>query len=102
MDDTIIMHFPGWEGMFTIAQADGAIPNGTRIRKVRDDPQDAQPAGTLGRVLGSIAAPTGLGRDFLGEEFAYFVEWDVRPKVAIGIVGSAIAPANVRRWTSRP
>jgi hypothetical protein len=65
----------GWRGVFTREQAPDAIENGTRIVKVKKDPDDARPIGTRGRVLGSIKVgdmPTG-----------YFIEWDDMKRHAV-------------------
>lgn len=66
---------PGWLGTFTRDQHPGALPNGTRVRKVNSEPGDTRPDGALGAVLGSV------GADHLG--IAYFVEWDSMPKAAV-------------------
>lgn len=75
---------PGWFGGFTREQAPGAIPNGTRVVKVRTEPTDTHPIGSLATILGSIAAK--------GEVF-YFVEWDAHPRIAVGIRSFKIKPA---------
>lgn len=86
----------GWSGQFTTAQADGAMPSGTRIRKVNGKIGDAQRNGATGRVLGSLAnSRIGIG---------YFVEWDAMPQMAVFIVAGQIAPEiiqhdrKVNRW----
>lgn len=68
---------PGWTGDFTRRQAPGAkYPNGTRIIKsVEDEGGDETPVGLTGTVLGSIHPHPSM-------PYAYFVEWDHRPKVA--------------------
>jgi hypothetical protein len=61
--------------MFTREQAPDAIENGTRIVKVKKDPDDARDIGARGRVLGSIKVgdlPTG-----------YFIEWDDQRRCAV-------------------
>jgi hypothetical protein len=81
---------PGWTGGFTREQADGAIPNGTRVRKCRLESGDAHPVGSLGVVLGSMATPLDLLPAFPDDHFAYFVEWDDHPRMAVGIIASKI------------
>lgn len=86
---------PGWTGAFTRTEAKGALPNGTPIRKLMSEPGDAHPVCSPGVVLGSIAMPPELTR---GEkycvQFAYFVEWAARPKVAVGVMDYKIADAT--------
>jgi hypothetical protein len=77
----IIKNEPGWFGSFTRAQAPGApLPNGTRVCKVASDKKgDITEIGTRGTILGSLKHPDGRSL------FFYFVEWDDKPKVAIGV-----------------
>lgn len=97
MSDPALTTEPGMLGVFTRDQAEGAIPNGTVIRKRQSEPGDLTPDGTVGVVLGSISAdgvdqtalaqiPENL-RDF---DFGYFVEWQSNPKHAVLIIGSKI------------
>ena len=81
MED-IVTEEPGWYGAFTRNQVEGAIPNGTVIVKANSDPGDATPNGTKGTILGSLSAD-GL--------MFYFVEWESRPKMAIGCMSFKIA-----------
>lgn len=76
-----IVDEPGWYGSFTRDQAEGALPNGTSIVKANSQPQDATPDGMRGTILGSIANE-GL--------LFYFVEWDNRPKMAIGCMSTKV------------
>lgn len=82
--------YPGWLGAHTRGEAPGAFPNGTRIKKTVFEKGDGHPLGTLGTVLGSIAAPSDLAARF-GTRYFYFVEWDPKPKVAVGVAGSKIS-----------
>lgn len=82
MSDPVVRPHIGWHGQFTTAQAEGALPNGTRIRKVRSEPNDANRDGATGRVLGSLAA-----RGLLG----YFIEWDAMPRLAVFVASHRIA-----------
>ena len=70
-------------GMFTRDQADGAWPNGTRVIKVKGDPggDDTTALGVTGTVLGSIMMPEVSRHPF------YFIEWDDKPLIAIGVSG---------------
>lgn len=73
---------PGWFGMFTRDEAPGAFPNGTRVFKSQSEPGDSHPTGTMGTILGSMAAPD--------IPKIYFVEWDPNPRVAIAVVETKI------------
>jgi hypothetical protein len=75
----------GWDGQFTTDQAEGAYPNGTRVRKVNADSGDQTRNGAIGTVLGSIT-----GRGMLG----YFIEWDAMPRAAF-----FLASHRIRRQT---
>jgi len=78
-----IKEHPGYNGVFTTNEADGAYPNGTRIVKSRSEEGDATPTGTKGTVLGSIRQePIPFPM--------YFVEWDNRPKFAVAVIGLKI------------
>lgn len=66
---------PGYQGVFTTDQAEGAIPNGTRIVKTWKETGDMTPLGAQGTVLGSVYERR-LG-------YGYFVEWDHFPKRAV-------------------
>lgn len=78
---------PGWLGWFTREQADGALPNGTRIRKIKSEPLDSQPDGAPGTVLGSFAVDPEHER----VRYCYFVEWDAVPRLAVGLVDYRLA-----------
>lgn len=79
---------PGWIGAFTRQQAQGALPNGTRIVKQNSERGDAHPNGTPGVVLGSISHPQVMG----GVVF-YFIEWAPKPRTAVGVLGTKIREA---------
>jgi hypothetical protein len=75
--------FPGYTGLHVRDEAPGALPNGTRVRKVASDPADKHRNGDLGTVLGSMSAPlVGVG---------YFVEWDDSPRQAVFIAGDRVS-----------
>ncbi len=78
-----IQHWPGYLSPFTRDQAPFALPNGTRVTKVLvDDQHDLAKVGEAGSVLGSLSHPT-LG-------VAYFVEWDLRPRMPTLVVAAKI------------
>jgi hypothetical protein len=84
--------------VFTRNEADGAIPNGTKIRKCdEDEGGDAHPIGEMGVVIGSLPAPeidnamkAKLDVKFWNETHVYFIEWRTTPDLAIGTMGSKI------------
>lgn len=89
---------PGWLGAFTREQATGAYRNGSRIVKAREEDGDATPLGTGGTVLGSVDGRV-LGMtnpDGSLIAYAYFVEWDNRPRMAVGTTDWKLAPEAPR------
>jgi hypothetical protein len=71
-----IKEHEGYMGVFTRNQCENAkFQNGSRVVKVWGEPNDAHPLGTKGAILGSVGHPE-VGN-------AYFVEWDVKPGVAV-------------------
>ena len=73
--------------LMLLGQAAGAIPNGSRIRKIKTEPGDSYQDGTEGTVLSSL--------DFTGapdvpHPFAYFISWDPDPNVPVLIGGHRI------------
>ena len=94
---------PGYAGVFTRHQAPGAIPNGSRVVKIRRDAGDAHAVGTTGVVLGSFG-PVGeeVARSARAQgiavdpgEFGYFVEWDPTPRAAVLVRGRKLARVGV-------
>ena len=83
-----IENHQGYVGAFTRDQAKGAIPNETRIQKTNSEKGDPTPDGTPGTVLGSMRAPESMGKLLM-----YFVEWENRPRVAVGIMATKIERA---------
>lgn len=85
----------GWRGGFTRNQAEGAYPNGSRIVKAREEDGDATPLGTGGTVLGSLDGSVLDQRNPDGDviRFAYFIEWDTAPRVAVGVIDWKIEQA---------
>jgi hypothetical protein len=63
---------------YTTDQAEGAIPNKTRIVKVKSEKGDTNPVGTRGVVIGSVSAELD-GKPVIG----YFVAWDHQPDVPV-------------------
>jgi hypothetical protein len=76
-------------------EADGAIPNGSRVIKCNSEEGDMNKDGTTGTVVSSIATPEDMRaeEEFKGIEFFYFVRWDSAPDVPIGITGNRIRAA---------
>ena len=83
-----ITEHEGYRGSFTTAQAEGAIPNGSKVIKVLSKHGDAHADGELATVLGSLMHPSNQG------VLLYFVEWDTSPKYAVGIIGDKIKAVN--------
>lgn len=79
----------GWIGSFTRRQDVNAIPNGTLIVKSWCEVGDVTPLGSKGVVLGSFSHA-----DVARGEVFYFVEWEIRPKVAVGILGRKVSEAK--------
>jgi len=86
--------YPGWTGMFTRAEAEGAIPNGSRIVKTERVDGDAHGPGALGTVLGSISTPAVMRQQHPATPYFYFIEWDDTPRVAVGVASDKIAEAG--------
>lgn len=76
--------YPGWTGMHSRDEASGAMPNGTRVHKVKMERGDAHPIGSMATVLGSISHPDIVG-------IGYFVEWDAKPRRAVFVMSAKIA-----------
>ena len=93
---------PGWVGVFTRHQAEGAIPNGTPVVKVESEPGDATPSGTKGVVLGSTPTIREVEADARArgirppDAFVYSVEWSTRPRHAMNVMDWKIARARGR------
>lgn len=101
--------------VFTRNEADGALPNGTRVRKIDGDfdekfgapagkgphaaTQLATPIGAEGVVIGSLFSVKpergtpewrALAPRFRDSKFFYFVEWRTSPQVASGAIDKKI------------
>lgn len=83
--------YPGWLGVHTRDQAPGAMPNGTRVVKTMLEPGDGHPVGAMGTVIGSIEAPQPAHE--FQSRFFYFIAWDDRPRLAVGVASAKIARA---------
>ena len=68
--------------VFTSQQVEGALPNGTRVRKCAHEDGDAHKLGALATVIGSTGPIIFRGRNTIG----YFVEWDDMPGIPVGVV----------------
>lgn len=69
-------------GYYIPGQADGAIPNGARIRKAVYEENDGHQIGAKGTVLSSHGPVTFEGKS----HFCYFVEWDDMPGLPVFVV----------------
>lgn len=88
----MIKYEEGYYGAFTREQAEGAIPNGTRIIKTNSEKGDGRQDGVGGVVLGSMD-----GGDM---GICYFVEWDDAPKFAVGVIALKIKTADAVEGTA--
>lgn len=77
-----IRDYHGWYGAHFRDQAEGAMPNGTRVEKIGFEEGDQHQPGTKAVVLGSWAVPD--------QGYAYFVEWEPNPRVAVLVRGHRI------------
>jgi len=81
---------------YTRNQAPGAIPNGAVVEKVNSEPEDTHLDGVRATVVGSWG-PTGVqvllkegNLHRLPDQYFYFVEWEDRPGLPVGIGGHRI------------
>jgi hypothetical protein len=83
----MIREEPGYTGAFTRERATNALPNGTRVVKVRQDSKgDRTRRGTVGTVIGSISSA-----DIMPQNVMYFIEWDNAPKVIVACIDWKLA-----------
>lgn len=73
--------------LFYPGEAEGAIPNQTRVRKCNTKPGDSYPDGTEGTVLSSVDCSEDPN---VPHPFAYFISWDPQPGVPVLIGGHRI------------
>jgi len=71
-------------------QAEGAIPNGTRVEKINSNSSDAHVDGSEGIIVASVGPIVHLGRMTI----SYFVCWDDAPDFPVGILDSRVRPLN--------
>ena len=71
----------------TFEQAEGAIPNGTLVRKIGSGPTDSHQDGAVARIVGSLG---GKLSGHLKIPYAYFVLWEDKPTVPCFIAGTRI------------
>jgi hypothetical protein len=88
MAEQILQNHRGWKGAFTRAQAEGAWPAGTRVRKAGSEPGDTHLNGAEGVILGSLA------HRHIEDFVLYFVEWDSHPKHAIAVANHRLEPVK--------
>jgi hypothetical protein len=67
--------------------ANGALPNGTRVRKTVMEPADGTPIGAAGRVLGSTAMPPSNPPGF-----GYLIAWEGPPPYRGFTTGRKLEP----------
>jgi len=77
-------------GQHTHGHVDGAVPNGTRMRKIHSRGDDAHRDGAPCTVIGSGMAESRSGVVTIG----YFVTWDDRPGIACFVVSKRLEPAE--------
>lgn len=65
---------------YIAGEAEGAIPNGRRVRKVAEEDGDSTPLGTEGTVMSSVYEPA------VTEHIFYFVMWETRVH-PVGVTG---------------
>jgi len=75
----------GLEGTFTREQFKGAIPNGTKVKKVNSQANDGHQDGALATIVGSIGTPKPIEVQGITVRCAYFVIWDDMPKRVVGV-----------------
>ena len=78
--------------VYTKNQAEGALPNGTRIEKVNSEPGDGHPDGAVGTVIGSIGPAVIPG---FPDRYVYFVVWDEAPGAGLPV---GIRELKVKSW----
>lgn len=68
--------------------APGALPNGTRVKKINSQPPDATQDGMLGTIEGSIG-PVVVEGPFK-DQYGYFVRWDHRKDLQVFITSTRV------------
>jgi hypothetical protein len=76
----------------TKEQARGALPNGTRVRKVGTRAGDGHANGALGTIEGSLGP---LDKDAPhGPIYAYCVKWDDTPNIPCWVSSPRVEPVG--------
>lgn len=78
-------------------QAEGALPNGTRIEKVQldRDGTDTFPLGARGTIHASLGPVTeDMDLPEMVGEFMYMIFWDQAPEIPIFCTGYKISPVK--------
>lgn len=73
-----------------IGEADGAIPNGTRIIKTNSNNGDSHLNGAGGTVFSSIALPEDMRVEHPEVEFMYWIVWDDLPAFPTAVSSNRI------------
>ena len=73
---------------YVAGQAEGAYPNGSRVRKVWSDQGDSHQVGALATVVSSVVCPGVPGTD---KAIGYFVCWDDAPGLPCFVADKKIA-----------
>ena len=63
-------------------QAEGALPNGSRVEKVNTSPGDGHQDGAMGKIIGSVETPGVPG---FPDRYVYFVAWDEDPGAGLPV-----------------
>ena len=71
--------------MVLLGEAEGAIPNGTRIVKVFAEEGDGHQVGDEGVVFSSVATPEGMKEQFPEVDYMYWIVWDDMPSLPIAV-----------------
>jgi hypothetical protein len=62
--------------MFVVTdQADGAFPNGTKVKKINSDQTDSHQDGATATILGSVGPVLYHGK----QTYGYWLRWDDSP-----------------------
>ncbi len=66
--------------VYSSAEAEGAMPNGTFVVKQNSEPGDGHPDGEVGKIVGSMGP---LDEPVLGCRYGYFVIWEGNQEVPV-------------------
>ncbi len=73
--------------VYSSAEAEGAMPNGTLVVKQNSEPEDGHPDGEVGKIVGSMGP---LDEPVLGCRYGYFVMWEENPEVPVFTMESKV------------